>query len=134
MTTQPYPAGFHSVNPYLVVTGVAALITFLEVTFNTVERRRVLRPDGTIAHAEVSLGDSVIEMGEPDDTFLAQPGALHVYVEDTDATYQRALRAGATSLYESADMPYGERGAGVRDACGNQWYIATVNEGATTDH
>jgi len=124
-TPQPLPSGYHSVTPYLIVAGLPQLLEFLQFTFNTVERRRMLRPDGTIQHAEIIIGDSIIELSEPNGDFHTQTAALHVYVSDVDATYKRALQAGATSIYEPTDMDYGERGGGVRDAAGNQWYIAT---------
>jgi PhnB protein len=80
---------------------------------------------GRIAHAEVRIGDSVIMMGGATEQWPAAPAALYVYVEDTDAAYQRGLAAGATSLQEPADQFYGDRTAGVRDRFGNQWFIGT---------
>src|SRR5262249_54072274 len=80
-------------------------------------------------HAEVRIGDSMLMIGggaPPERPYSGQewPTALHVYVKDTDATFKRALEAGATSIGEPRDMEYGERGAGVKDAFGNVWYIA----------
>lgn len=84
--------------------------------------------DGTIMHAEVRIGDSVVMMGESGGEFTPMPASIHLYVEDTDATYKRALRAGATSLREPADQFYGDRSAGVKDLAGNHWWIATHKE------
>jgi PhnB protein len=79
-------------------------------------------------HAEVRIGDSVVMMGEPADESSLMPGMIHLYVDDVDTTYQRALQAGATSLREPEDQFYGDRSAGVRDAFGNVWWIATHKE------
>jgi uncharacterized glyoxalase superfamily protein PhnB len=117
--------GFHTVTPYLIVQDAPRLIAFLLQVFEGQESRRDLHSDGTIMNAEVRVGNSVVELAEANSAWPAQPGALHVYVHDTDATYRRALQAGATVLYEPADMPYGERSAGVKDPTGNHWFIAT---------
>jgi PhnB protein len=117
--------GFHTVTPYLTVQGAAGLLAFIAQVFGGEELRRDLRADGMIMNAEIKIGDSVLELAEAHGEWEALPGALHVYVPDTDAVYERALVAGATTLYAPADMDYGERSAGVRDQRGNSWYIAT---------
>lgn len=120
--------GLHTVTPYLVVPGVPRLIDFLKAAFGAEEKFRMARPDGSIMHAEVLVGDSMIEMGEPEPAAVmtaAMPTALHYYVPDSDAVYARALEAGATSLYAPVDQFYGDREAGVEDPSGNAWYIAT---------
>ena len=117
--------GFHAVTPYLIVAGAAGLLDFAAAVFGAAEVGRDLLPDGTIMHAELRIGDAVVELAEAGEAWPAQPGALHVYVPDTDTTYRRALTAGATSLYAPAEMAYGERSAGVQDPAGNHWYIAT---------
>ena len=117
--------GFHTVTPYLIVQGAPRLIDFMVQTLDAEEVRRDLRTDGTIMNAEVRIADSVVELAEAGEQWPARPGSLHVYVRDTDATYRRALTAGGSSLYEPADMPYGERSAGVLDPTGNHWYFAT---------
>jgi len=125
MPVKPIPEGYHSVTPYLVVEGVAALIDFLKQAFDAHEIERMARPDGTIQHAEVRIGDSVVMMGETPAETESMPTTLYLYVSDTDATYARALQAGATSVREPADQFYGDRSAGVKDRSGNFWYIAT---------
>jgi len=125
MPVKPIPEGYHSVTPYLVVKGVAALIDFLKQAFDAREIERMSRPDGTIQHAEVRIGDSVVMMGEATTPWEPMPTMLYLYVSDTDATYQRALKAGATSVQEPADQFYGDRTAAVKDRSGNFWYIAT---------
>ncbi|MBI1817024.1 MAG: VOC family protein [Deltaproteobacteria bacterium] len=114
----------YTVEPYFPVRGAARLIDFLQQAFGAEETSRDLRPDGTIAHAEVRIGDSLISTGDSAE-IEPMPTAIHLYVPDTDAVYLRALRAGSTSMEEPADQDYGERSAGVRDPFGNHWYIAT---------
>jgi len=119
------PEGHNIVSPYIVVSGVGKLIDFAKQVFNAREVYASKRPDGTVMHAEVKIGDSIIMMGDGGDgakTFLAM---LHLYVEDVDAVYQRALQAGAKSIREPADQPYGDRSGGVEDSFGNQWWIST---------
>src|ERR1700736_4417344 len=81
------PKGYHTVTPYLVVEGVPGLIEFLKTAFGATERMRNLRPDGTVSHAEVEIGDSVVMMGEPQEAGSAMPGMIHLFVADADATY-----------------------------------------------
>ncbi len=128
MGVKPVPDGFHSVTPYLVVEGVAELIDFLKQAFEAKEIHRTTRPDGTIMHAEVRIGDSVVMMGEPVGELKPMPGSICLYVNDTDTVYKRALEAGATSMMEPADQFYGDRNAGVKDLVGNIWWIATHKE------
>jgi len=119
-------AGFTSLTPYLHVASAATQIEFLKKMLGAEELGRHASPDGSrIMHGEVRVGDSMIEMGETPGA--TKPTPLHVYVPDVDAAYQRGLEAGAVSLYAPADHEYGERGASVRDAEGNHWYLATAN-------
>jgi PhnB protein len=122
---KPIPDGFHSITPYLTVPGVAKLIDFLTQAFDAKETERIMRPDGTVHHAEVRIGDSKVMMGEPVAPRQAMPACLYLYLSDVDAAYKRALAAGATSLTEPADQFYGDRSAGVQDPSGNSWWIAT---------
>jgi PhnB protein len=118
------PEGHHTVTPYIVVAGVAKLIDFAKQVFGATEVHLSKRPDGTIMHAEIKIGDSIVMMGEGQDV-KKFPAMLHLYMDDVDAVYQRAIQAGATSVREPADQPYGDRTGGVEDAFGNQWWIAT---------
>ena len=124
VNVKPIPDGFHTITPYLTVPGVAKLIDFLKQAFDAKEIERMQRPDGTVQHAEVKIGDSIVMMGEPQGQCTARPGTLYVYVDDVDSTYRRAIDAGARSLTEPADMFYGDRNAGVEDPSGNNWWIA----------
>jgi uncharacterized glyoxalase superfamily protein PhnB len=112
--------------PYLVVPGVARLIDFLTQAFGgELAHPPHTRPDGTIMHAQVRIGDSRVMMGEPMGEFTAMPTSLYLYVEDADAVYAQALQAGGTSIMAPADQFYGDRHGGVRDPSGNIWWIAT---------
>jgi PhnB protein len=133
MEVKPIPDGSHSVTPYLVVPAVAKLLDFLKQAFGATENSRLLRPDGAIMHADVKIGDSIILMGEPMGAMQPMPGCLYLYVNDADAVYQRALQAGAVSVAEPANLFYGDRRAGVRDASGNLWWIATHKEDVPPD-
>jgi PhnB protein len=121
------PEGYHNVTPYLVVSDAAKLLDFVAKAFGAKKKMRMPGPDGRIAHAEVIIGDSVIMMGsgEPD---KLMPGMIYLYVDDTDATYKRAVTAGATSVEEPNDAFYGDRRAAVKDATGNHWFIAMAQE------
>jgi uncharacterized glyoxalase superfamily protein PhnB len=134
MAVKPIPENYHSVTPYLVVKGVERLIDFIEQTFDTKRPHELMRrPDGSIGHAEIRVGDSMIMMGEPMPGQPLMPATLYVYVRDIDATYQRALRAGATSVMEPANQFYGDRSGGVQDPTGNRWWIATHVEDVAPD-
>jgi PhnB protein len=120
--------GLRSLTPYLAIQGATRLIEFLKGAFGAVELLRIPRPDGTVQHAELRIGDSVVEVGDRLDA-PSSPGAIHLYVEDADAAYAKAVAAGAVSLVDPTDMPYGDREGDVEDPCGNKWYIGTRREG-----
>ena len=122
---KPIPDGYRTVTPYLVVRGAAKLIDFLQKAFLASEKFRFAQPDGTIQHAEVSIGDSVVMMGEAGGPFKPMQANLNLYVEDCDAVYRRAIGAGGKSLREPTTQFYGDRSAGVEDPCGNYWWIST---------
>ena len=128
MAVKPIPDGYHSITPFLIVPGAAKLLDFLQQAFEAQELHRLPRPDGTIMHAEVRIGDSLVMMGEPMGDGQPMFGSLYLYVHDVDAVYKRALQAGATSTSEPADQFYGDRSAGIKDPLGNQWWIATHKE------
>ena len=111
------PAGFHTVTPRMVVADVEAEIEFLRVVFAASAEVRPDRP------AEARIGDSLVMV-----TSTAErpsfPAFLYVYVDDADSTYRRALEAGAASIEEPLDTPYGDRRAMIRDPSGNVFQIA----------
>lgn len=124
-TVKPIPEGYHTVTPYLLVDDAAGLIPFLERAFEAKLLGRYDAPDGRLAHASLQIGDSKVMMGQAAGEWPAMPALLHLYVEDTDAVYSRAMEAGARSIREPADQFYGDRSGGVVDPAGNQWWIST---------
>jgi len=119
------PAGLHTVNVYLHPLRAEPLIAFMQRAFGASGVERYASPEGVVHHAQVTIGDSVIEMGEAHGPYQPMPTMFYLYVPDADATYRRALQAGAVSTSEPADQPYGDRTASVKDPFGNLWYLAT---------
>ncbi len=119
------PEGLRSVNVYLHPRNADKVIGFLKQAFEAEEVARYAGPDGTILHASVRIGDSVIEMGEAHGPYQPMPTTFYLYVDDCDAWYERAIAAGATSIVEPKDQPYGDRNGGVKDPFDNVWYVAT---------
>lgn len=122
---QPIPDGFHTVTPYLMVEDADGLIAFLEQAFGATLRGRHDGPDGRMMHAELQIGDSRVMMGQATGEWPAMPAMLHLYVEDADAVFRRAVEAGARVVREPEDQFYGDRSGGVVDPTGNQWWIST---------
>ena len=128
MATQvkPIPEGYHTLTPYLVVDGAEKIIRFMKDAFGAQPVfEPMMRPDGKVMHAEYRIGDSVVMISDSSERAQATSAMLHLYVPNVDAAYQKALKAGATSLMEPADMFYGDRSGGVKDAAGNRWHIGT---------
>ena len=131
----PIPSGASVVTPYLSVSDAAQMIDFYKNVFGAIETIRLNQPDGRIGHAELTINGAAIMLADefPEMEFLSpktlggkrSPVSIHLYVEDVDEVYQRALSAGATSLREPADQFYGERNAQVRDPSGHCWDIST---------
>jgi uncharacterized glyoxalase superfamily protein PhnB len=119
------PKGLYNVNPYLHPLRAEPLIGFLKRAFGAQEVAKYASPDGVVQHAQVRVGDSVLEMGEAHGKYEPMQAMFYVYVPDCDAAYRQALAAGATSFQEPTDQPYGDRNSGVQDNFGNKWYIAT---------
>src|ERR1051325_6361384 len=97
---KPIPEGFHTVTPYLTVHGVPRLMEFLTQAFGAKETFKTGKPDGSVWHAEMQIGDSRIMMGEANEQWKARPSTLYLYVEDVDAVYKRAIEAGGKSVHE----------------------------------
>ncbi len=126
---RPIPEGFHTLTQYLAVNGAATLIDFFKEAFGAVEDFRVPRPGGrSIMHAQLRIGDSILELADATEEFGARAVANILHVDGVDAVYQRALKAGATSLSAPHEQPYGDREAGVKDPSGNQWYLTAIRE------
>lgn len=125
MAVKPIPEGYNRVSPYLIVKGAAELIDFLKQVFDAEELVRTTHSNGSIMHAEVKIGDSVVMIGGAQGGIEPMPASVHVYTEDTDAVYKKAIDAGAVSIMEPEDQFYGARSAGVKDPSGNVWWLAT---------
>jgi PhnB protein len=119
------PKGLNNVNVYLHPRRAEPLIGFMKRAFGAQEIAKYASPDGVVHHAEIRVGDSVVEMGEAHDKYGSMPAMFYLYVPDCDALYRRALAAGAKSLHEPTDQPYGDRNSAITDDFGNTWYIAT---------
>jgi uncharacterized glyoxalase superfamily protein PhnB len=124
-SVEPIPDGYHTVTPYLLVDDPSTILDFIERAFGGSVVSRYHAPDGSLAHAEARIGDSLLMLGEAREEWPAVPTMLHLYVEDVDAVYRQAVEAGGTSIREPEDQFYGDRSGGVRDAAGNQWWIST---------
>ena len=130
---KPVPDGYHCVQPYLIFKDAAAAIAFCVQAFGATEKFRMPGPEGRIGHAEILIGDSTIMLADEapqmdaysPEHYGGSPISLLIYTADCDAVYAQALAAGAESLREPADQPYGDRMSGVRDPFGYKWYIAT---------
>jgi PhnB protein len=133
---KPVPEGYHSITPYLVIKGAASAIDFYKKAFGATEIMRMPQPDGRIGHAELKIGDSCImladEFPEMDtvgpQTLGNSPVSLLLYVEDADATVERAVGLGATVKKPVQDQFYGDRSGFIEDPFGHRWGIATHKE------
>ena len=131
MAVNPIPEG-PRITPYLLYEDVAGALDWLSRAFGLEEHgERFAGSDGKINHAAMKLGDGVVMMGYPGPSYknpkrLGQSTVqLYIYVEDVDAHFERARRAGATILEEPADQFYGDRRYGASDPEGHQWYFAS---------
>lgn len=122
---KPIREGFHRLTPYLFVEGAASLIDFLVAAFDGKVTSREEHPNGSIMHAEMCVGDSMLMLAEASSEFGPMPTSIYLYVTDCDTPYQRALEAGGVSVFDIMNLPSGERYGGVKDPCGNIWWIAT---------
>ncbi len=114
---------YRTVTPYLVVSDADAELAFLKAAFGATEATCQRRPDNTVMHAEMKIGDSLVMLGQAGGPWKARSAALYLWVENVDATYAGALQAGATSESEPEDKPYGHRNAAVVDPNGVTWWI-----------
>ncbi len=118
--------GFHTVTPYLLVSGADRLVEFISEAFGGAVTMRMERPEGGgIMHAEMRIGDSMVMLADPPADHPAMPSMIFLYVDDVDATYAAALKAGATEVRGLRDEDHGDRMGGLLDPVGNQWWMAT---------
>ena len=129
MPVRHIPDGYHTVTPYLTVRGAPKVIEFLKQAFGAeLSHDPIKRPDGSIMHAQVKIGDSLVMIAEESDMAKATSSALYLYVPNVDAVFQQAVKAGGKTVMEPMDMFYGDRSGGVKDPSGNSWFIATHKE------
>jgi PhnB protein len=129
----PIPEGYPRVTPYLIVGDGAAAIDFYVSVLGATERMRMAGPDGKVGHAELNIGDSVIMLADEHPEMNAvgpktvggTPVSIHVYVEDSDRAFERAIEAGAKSLARMEDKFYGDRSGSFEDPFGHHWNVAT---------
>ena len=121
----PGPEGLRSVQPYLHLREADKMIPFLEAAFGAEAMGVHKSPEGIVHHATIRIGNATLEIDEAHGEFQPMPCHLHIYVPDTDAVYAQALRAGASSIDAPRNAPYSDRAAGVKDAWGNSWFMAT---------
>ncbi len=132
-SVKPIPDNYPRVTPYLIVDGAAQAIDFYTQVLGATERGRMGGPDGKIGHAELAIGDSVIMLADehPDMAYLGPKSiggtsvTIHVYVEDSDATFDTAVKAGAKSLRPVEDQFYGDRSGQFEDPFGHRWNVST---------
>jgi uncharacterized glyoxalase superfamily protein PhnB len=125
MPTTPIRAGFHTITPYIFAQNASRLVDFISAAFAGEVVNRKERPDGAVMHAEIRVGDSMLMLGEASPQFGSMPTSIYLYVTDCDTVYQTALNSGGTSVFPMMNLPSGERYGGVKDPCGNIWWVAT---------
>lgn len=132
-TVKAIPEGYHSITPYLFIRGADKAIDYYKNVFGAKERMRMPGQKGQVMHAELEIGDSVLMLAEENpqiganspQTIGGTPSTLHVYVQDVDATTNKAVKAGAKLVREVKDQFYGDRSGSIRDPFGHLWSIAT---------
>jgi PhnB protein len=141
MAVKPVPPGFHTVTAYLRIRGAAEALEFYRKAFGAEERYRMAMPDGKVGHAEIKIGDSIVMLADEfPDWNVKGPQSLGgtsvgicLYVEDSDAAFQRAIDAGATVLRPLQDQFYGDRSGTVTDPFGHEWTLSTHKENVPPD-
>ena len=136
MAVQPIPEGYHTLTPYLAVEDAERAIEFYKDAFGAEELFRMPAPDGRIGHAELQIGDSKLMLSDPFPQSNVRPpserggptASIFMYVDDVDATFEQAQRAGATVVSELEDMFWGDRFGTVADPFGQVWAMATHKE------
>ena len=135
------PEGYHTVTPYLILSGAGDAIAFYKKALGAEEVMRMADPGGKIHHAEIETGDSRIMLADEHPEIQAlspktvggSPVSIHLYVADVDGAVERAVAAGAKLIRPVADQFYGDRVGGIEDPFGYRWFIATHNEDLTMD-
>ena len=118
------PEGFAVVTPYIFANGADGYVRFLEAAFGAREVGRSTAPDGRIANCQMKIDSATIMVSEASEQFRPSSAAFYLYVTDADAAMAKAEKAGAAKIMDVEDMPYGDRKGGVRDPCGNIWWVS----------
>ena len=130
---KPIPDGYRTVTPWIIGRNTAGLIDFLTAAFGAREIARVVGEDGSIGHAEMRLGDSVVMMFDSRPGWPDTPAFIRLYLPDAEATFARAVKAGATAVTEVTHLAFGDRVGRVRDPFGNLWWLQTRVEDLTEE-
>lgn len=133
MTVKPIPEGYHTFTPYYVVEGASDFIEFLKKAFAAEEMFRFPAPGGKLAHAEMRIGDSMVMLADSTPEYEPSRMVSYLYVPDVDATFRKAIAAGAQAKREPANQFYGDRVCSVTDRWGNTWSIGTHVEDVAPD-
>jgi PhnB protein len=133
MPVKYIPDGYHTVTPYMTLDEPAIEIQYLQSAFNAQIKYEMKDDKGSVRHAEVQIGDSVLMLGQARDEWKSRPITFYLYVPDVDAVYKSAVSAGGKSLREPTNQFYGDRSGGVEDPQGNHWWIATHVEDVSPD-
>jgi PhnB protein len=128
MTARWIPDGFHTITPNIIVDDAEQAVAFLKKAFGATETYRLTMSSGKIAHCELKLGDSVLNLGQSMDGWPSHGLVAQIYVEDSDELFQRAVDAGAKEIMPMTDMFFGSREGRIADPLGNVWTIATLKE------
>lgn len=124
MNAPKIPAGHHRLTPYFLVADAEAFIAFLKQAFNATDREMHRDDAGRVMHAELTIGDSVLMLGQATGEWKAASSMNYLYVADTDATHRTCLAVGCNELYAPRDEQYGMRSSGLKDRWGNTWWLA----------
>ncbi len=133
MSVKPIPQGYSHVSPYLLTDKADEVYEFILKTFNAVDRGVMRMPDGTLAHGEIKIGDTVIMVSSSTDQYPALKSMVHVYVENSGETVARALASGGVEVRPVELQFYGDRAGEVKDPGGNSWWIATRVENVSDE-
>jgi PhnB protein len=141
MAVKPIPDGYHSLTPYLIIQGAAGALEFYQKAFGATELFRMAAPNGSIGHAEIKIGDSILMLadtcpvmgGKGPKELGGTPVSMCLYVEDADAVFNRAVGLGATVVRPIQDQFYGDRSGTLTDPFGHIWTVATHKEDLSPD-
>jgi len=141
MSTKPIPDGYHTLTPFLTVRDAARAIEFYKAAFGAKERGVMKAPDGKVMHAELMIGDSILMMSDEFQEFGSlspqsiggSPMGLHIYVDNVDAAFDRAVKAGAQVEMPVMDQFWGDRYGRLKDPFGHKWSIATHTKDMSMD-